>query len=459
MKCEGLEQDCVRAVSPWLLDPVTQTSVAVKLEQRLLDRSPRLDASMFHICWQFTVYLCNMASLDCRRATKTQSEIGMKFRNVLLIMGFLLGACAGNNNANTNDAGTMADVGTSSDAGGGDAGMSSGAPRLYVTLVDGDALGVIDPATNTKIGEIAVGLRPHDVICAPDGATAYVTNPVSNSLSVIDTATNTQAATIDLGADSVPWHVAISPNGSQVFVALQDSAEVALVNSATRSVERRVTLPVGPWAIAAPANDTVFVTMNGSISGSTANGVRAEDIARFDPTAGTPTPTNIELADDAAAGDGPHGIVASPDGTAVYVAAQASHEIWRIHVADGHTELVATIPDPNPRGTPLTPGFPTDLTVSPDGMTLIAVNHDIDSISVIRLSDDTILDTVSTGEGSQPWGAIVSPDGETVYVSTSGSSTVAYFSLAELRDSTPSATMHTIAGLASSDGFTWCDPD
>ncbi|WP_285509660.1 IPT/TIG domain-containing protein, partial [Streptomyces sp. NBRC 13847] len=55
---------------------------------------------------------------------------------------------------------------------------------------------VIDTATNSVIGTIAVGQGPTGVAVSPDGTRAYTTNSDSNTVSVIDTATNTVLDTI-----------------------------------------------------------------------------------------------------------------------------------------------------------------------------------------------------------------------------------------------------------------------
>jgi YVTN family beta-propeller protein len=59
-----------------------------------------------------------------------------------------------------------------------------------------DAVSVIDTATNTVTGlPIAVGILPRGVAVTPDGSEVYVTNTGSNTMSVIDTATNTVVGT------------------------------------------------------------------------------------------------------------------------------------------------------------------------------------------------------------------------------------------------------------------------
>src|SRR5215469_10516140 len=69
------------------------------------------------------------------------------------------------------------------------------AQNAYIT--NDNAVSVIDTATNTVIGSpIPVGARPFGVAVTPDGSKVYVANEASNTVSVIDTATNTVTATI-----------------------------------------------------------------------------------------------------------------------------------------------------------------------------------------------------------------------------------------------------------------------
>ena len=66
---------------------------------------------------------------------------------------------------------------------------------------------------------MTVGLYPDGVAVTPDGTKVYVTNYGSNTVSVIDTATNTVTATVTVGTN--PRGVAVSPDGKKVYVANQ----------------------------------------------------------------------------------------------------------------------------------------------------------------------------------------------------------------------------------------------
>ncbi|HZQ33849.1 MAG TPA: Ig-like domain-containing protein, partial [Mycobacterium sp.] len=62
---------------------------------------------------------------------------------------------------------------------------------------------------------IAVGDQPVGVAVSPNGTHVYVTNLAGNSVSVVNTATNTVTATIPVG--SGPGGVAVRPNGALVY--------------------------------------------------------------------------------------------------------------------------------------------------------------------------------------------------------------------------------------------------
>jgi YVTN family beta-propeller protein len=79
---------------------------------------------------------------------------------------------------------------------------------------------------------------------SPDGSTAYVTDGVNNLLLVVNLTTQTQLASIPIGSNPSP--VAISPDGSEAWVATVSGLEV--VNIATGQVTS-VSLPGEPSAI------------------------------------------------------------------------------------------------------------------------------------------------------------------------------------------------------------------
>ena len=76
-----------------------------------------------------------------------------------------------------------------------------------------------------------VGSDPTGIAVTPDGTKVYVTNWGSTNVSVINTATNTVTATVDVG--TTPIGVAVSPDGTKVYVTNPSSNNVSVINTTT----------------------------------------------------------------------------------------------------------------------------------------------------------------------------------------------------------------------------------
>ncbi len=192
---------------------------------------------------------------------------------------------------------------------------------------------------------------------------AYITNHVSSTVSVIDTATNMVTATITIPVDSGtptpfagPGGVAVSPDGSKVYVANIESNTVSVIDTATNTIT--TTIPVGsfPESVAvSPDGSKVYVT-NGT-SGTTPGTVSVIDTA-----------TNTVIA-TIPAGVNPFGVAVTPDGSKVYVTNAASEGI---SVIDTATNTVTTIlGSSEPTG--ILPH--TGVAVSPDGSKVYVGNY------------------------------------------------------------------------------------
>jgi YVTN family beta-propeller protein len=70
-------------------------------------------------------------------------------------------------------------------------------------------LGIVDTASNTLAGTVAVGKAPHWSTSSSDGRMAFVTNEGSNDVSVVDLASRAVTATIAVG--NAPRKIAVQP--------------------------------------------------------------------------------------------------------------------------------------------------------------------------------------------------------------------------------------------------------
>jgi YVTN family beta-propeller protein len=90
--------------------------------------------------------------------------------------------------------------------------------------------------------------------CGGDGSTphycAYVTNFEGSSVSVIDTASNQVVATLPLGRDTSPLHIAITPDGSRAYIANVTSDTVSVLDTASSELIATVAVGTRPMFIA-----------------------------------------------------------------------------------------------------------------------------------------------------------------------------------------------------------------
>ena len=94
---------------------------------------------------------------------------------------------------------------------------------------------MIATATNTVITTVNVGRLPFGLAVTPDGSKVYVANNGAGTVSVISTATDTVLGpAITVG--SSPVGVGVTLDGSKVYVANEGSNSVSVIATATDTV-------------------------------------------------------------------------------------------------------------------------------------------------------------------------------------------------------------------------------
>src|SRR6516162_3609299 len=181
--------------------------------------------------------------------------------------------------------------------------------------------------TNRRSASLCQEKSPDETLAVtPDGSTVYVANQGANTVSVIATASNTVTATIAVG--SVPLGVAASPDGSTVYVTNFQDNTVSVIATASNKV--LAVIPVG---------------------------------------SSTPPPE----------GGGPNGVAVSPDGSTVYVA----------NFIDGTVSVIATARDTVTATIPVGSG-PLGVAVTPDGSRVYVTNFQDNTVSVIATASNTV---------------------------------------------------------------------
>ena len=179
------------------------------------------------------------------------------------------------------------------------------------STVLGGGSGTVTPirtASNTALKPIAVGQDPRALAITPDGTTIYVTNYESGTVTPIRTATNTALAPINVPEGS--FNMAITPDGTTIYVLDLGSSQhkqglVIPIRTATNTALRPITIgPAWPFVITiaiTPDSKTAYVTN-----------------AYTDTVTPIRTATNTALA-PIKVGESPVAIAITPDGQTAYV--------------------------------------------------------------------------------------------------------------------------------------------
>jgi len=97
--------------------------------------------------------------------------------------------------------------------------MAQGQVRILQSNAAGDRVHIIDPATNTIVGEIPGIEAAHGVTASPDGTKIYVSNEADETLDVADVRTRNVIKKIPLSGR--PNNISITPDGRKVYVGIR----------------------------------------------------------------------------------------------------------------------------------------------------------------------------------------------------------------------------------------------
>jgi YVTN family beta-propeller protein len=297
---------------------------------------------------------------------------------------------------------------------------------LYVSDgFDASSPGVeeISTTTGSVVGSVT-GLTPGDgyasLDVSPDGSTLYVVNN-AGYVDNVPTATNAVASTVS-GFSGQPGDSVLSPNGSALYVG--EGTDVAVVDTATGTIADEI--PFGSAAIIGnlPAVSALAVSPSG---GSVYVAGTQYGLGEFGVIS-TATATLTGLTPTV--GLNPVAVAFSPDGKQAYVVngewLKVPASVTVIDTATGIATAVIQLPEYS---------FPDGIAVSPDGQTIYVTDSGTsipaeagDTVSVIDAATDAVTGSITVGNA--PAGAAFSPDGTTAYVANSDDNTVSVIDVA-----------------------------
>jgi YVTN family beta-propeller protein len=310
--------------------------------------------------------------------------------------------------------------------------------RIIQTNSRDDVIHLIDPATNTVVGEIGEIPIPHGVAAAPDGSRLYVSSEAKNTLDVVDGETLEIVKEIPLSAR--PNNISIGRDGRYVYVGIMDGeGGIDVVDTSTLENVRHIdtssrvhntyVTPDGryflagtfggernllvydaateqlAWSLFERRNDSTLegvrpIAMETRGDGSTArlfvqisdfHGFVVVDfdagseIARIDlpevpPEQQDPGPFNAAPA---------HGIGVAPDGETLWVCSRLNSHVYAY-----------SLPNLEYLGGVETGNHPDWLTFSPDSRYVYVANGGSDDVSVVEI--DTLTEVARLPVGRSP---------------------------------------------------------
>lgn len=243
-----------------------------------------------------------------------------------------------------------------------------------------------DPMLLTSVA-LGSGRTPIAVAVTPDGSRVYIANSGNNTVSVMATATNTITATV--AGLSSPQGIAITPNGTRAYVTNSAVDTVSVIDTSNNAVTS--------------INDASFDTSHGIAINRTGTRAYVTNSGNNSVSVINTSNNTVTATINLPAGATPSGIAITPDGLRVYVANSGNNTV---SVIDTSNNAVTSITGLN---------SPQGIAITPDGSRVYVTNTGNNTVSVIRTSDNTIIATVSGV--TAPRGAAAGVDGSSIYVS------------------------------------------
>ena len=293
--------------------------------------------------------------------------------------------------------------------------------RIVQTNSAGDNIHLIDPATNTIVGEITGIEVNHGAAAAPDGSRFYFSDEAEHTLDVVDG--KTLGVTKRIALSGRPNNVAISRDGRHVYVAIVSAPGAVDVIDA-QSMERVKSISTrGGIHNTYVTPDGKFIVA-GSIVGKTLtviDGATEEPLWSMDFDNGV-RPIAFERNAD---GSTRRLFVQISDFHGFAIVDFAQHkEIGRVKLPD--------VP-PTERHTEMLQGSPSHgIGVTPDG-TSLWVNSKMNSyVYGYSLPDLRLLGGVHVGD--HPDWLTFTPDSKRIYVANAGSNSVSVVDIATMKE-------------------------
>ena len=219
-------------------------------------------------------------------------------------------------------------------------------------------------------------------------------------VAVIDTSANAIVSSVPAGANCRlcvnTEGVAIAPDAGRLYVSNVFDQSVSVIDIASNALVATLPIAGGPTAVVASPNGTRVYVLDGT------GGAFVSEIDTATNAVLRTTPLLVTQA---------RGMAITPDGARLYVSTYGSNSVKVVSTAT--MSVTATIPAGN---------VPMGVDVAPNGSHMYVAAASSNAVLAIATTTNTVVATIPVG--TQPLSARVTPDGGRVYVANDLSRTV-----------------------------------
>jgi len=263
------------------------------------------------------------------------------------------------------------------------------------------ALHIIDVARHTLKQTISIGNSFVGVGFSPSGDRIWVGGGAGNDVKVfrqLPDGSYTADGTIAISGGSAPSGLSLNANGTRVYIALNQTNQVAVIDTATRAILTRVPVGTYPYTTVISADGSKVYVSNwgGRVPGPTDTTDGMFPVA-VDPRTGIPISGTVSVISTATnavvtsidVGLHPTGMALSPDGSRLYVTNANSDTVSVIDTATDSVAKTIHVGHLGPGRVPILGSSPNAVTVSPDGRTLYVANASENAVAVVDPDADS----------------------------------------------------------------------
>jgi PQQ-dependent catabolism-associated beta-propeller protein len=278
--------------------------------------------------------------------------------------------------------------------------LSSDGKRLLVCLGDSNRIDIFDTATWQVIGSIDTPDPEYAALRKPENNPLYVSNENNALITVWNIDTRKMLVQIPTGVE--PEGMAFSPDGQLIANTTETTNMAQFFSYGTGKNVANVLVPPRPrWAAFTHDGSQVWVSseLGGTVTVIDTKTFKILNTIHFDVQglrSNFIQPVGINISDDDKLA-----FVALGPANRVAVVSVPEHKVLS-YVSTGNTVYDATV-----KKYLLVGQRPWHMAFTPDGKFLLTANGLSNDVSVIRVSDLRVINTIPVGQ--QPWMILVSP--------------------------------------------------